>query len=171
MWRAVNLHIKNGDVAIKLLQPQTPKQINLVSEELCILQRIQSKKHENVAMLLDYFTVAPNLQALVLEYCEGYSLQSHLNRKVRLEERDARAILLQILSATRHLNYLGIIHYDLKPENIMFDALWNVKIVDFGWSKVTDGATVDGSVELPCLIGGTTWYKPPEGFMPCGAVR
>ncbi|KAL3757019.1 hypothetical protein ACHAWU_005505, partial [Discostella pseudostelligera] len=68
-----------------------------------------------------------------------------------------------------HLNSLGIIHYDVKPANIMFDSLMIVKIIDFGWSKTTVGAMPDGSVHCS-LKGGTVSYKPPEGYDLVGTI-
>lgn len=169
MWHAIDLERNNDfDVAVKILQPQEPTHVDFVEREIAILKRIS---HIQVAKLISCFTVAPDVYVLVLEYCGGPSLRSYIKNNVRLEERDARAILRQILSAMKHLNSLGIIHYDMKPENIMHDHLGIIKVVDFGWSKTTNGGMMDGSVELPCLRGGTTRYKPPEGFMLCGVIR
>lgn len=59
--------------------------------------------------------------------------------------QEARAILSQLFSGLAYLNQPGrkIIHYDLKPANIMFDTLGQVKITDFGLSKeVADGQTM-----------------------------
>lgn len=98
-------------------------------------------------------------------------MRPYIKKNVGLEERDARAVLLQILSAMKHLNYVGIIYYDVKPDNIMRDHLGIIKVVDFGWIKTTSGEMMDGSVVLPCLRGGTTQYKPPEDFMLCGVIR
>ena len=169
MWRALDL---NSDedlvVAAKILQPQ-PEHIHYVQREIDILRRINN--HEHVAALLTDFTIAPDVYVLVLEYCGGPSLQLYLEKSVRLMEWEANAILRQILSAMAHLNSLGIIHYDMKPGNIMLNDHWIVKVVDFGWSKITNDEMADGSVELPCLRGGTTPFKPPEGFRECGIIR
>lgn len=168
MWHAVDLHSCNGGpVAVKLIQPLEPTHEQYIMREIDILQRIT---HPNVAVFIANWTIAPNYHVLVLEHCGGGSLKLYLKKRKRLEERDARAVLLQILAAMSHLNSLGIIHYDVKPANIMFDSLMIVKIIDFGWSKTTVGAMPDGSVHCS-LKGGTVSYKPPEGYDLVGTIR
>jgi tousled-like kinase len=90
--------------------------------------------------------------ATVLEYCTGIDLDEKLKRSRSLPEKDARVILMQIISGLKYLNTPGentdedgnsngsrrmaIIHYDLKPANILFDGMGDVKITDFGLSKI-----------------------------------
>jgi len=104
------------------------------------------------------------------QYCRGIDLDSLLKSQKTLPERDARAILLQILIGTRYLNTPsaarnGIIHYDLKPGNILFDEYGDAKITDFGLSKIVDAETDGDSMELTSQGAGTYWYLPPECFV------
>merc|ERR1711907_616234 len=112
----------------------------------------------------------------VLEYCSGDDLDLLLRERGRLKENDAKAILLQILSGLKYLHAptgsgndrrRAIIHYDLKPGNILFDQRGDAKITDFGLSKIVpDGSMSQGplSVELTSQGAGTYWYLPPECF-------
>ena len=121
--------------------------------------------HPRVVSLTDVFEIDDDTFATVLEHCPGGDLDGHLRAHGALPEREARAIAHQILDG---LAYLAspprrVIHYDLKPANILFDAGGGVKITDFGLSKVVeDGAT--RGLELTSQGAGTYWYLPPECF-------
>jgi tousled-like kinase len=59
----------------------------------------------------------------------------------------------------------SIIHYDLKPANCLFDSKGDVKITDFGLSKIVEDELDEGGVELTSQGAGTMWYLPPECFV------
>ena len=112
--------------------------------------------------------------ATVLEYCPGTDLDVYLKKHKYLSEKEARSILMQILSGLLCLSTggglkgsSGIIHFDIKPANILFDADGGVKITDFGLSKIVQGDHPDDTVpgvELTSQGAGTYWYLPPECF-------
>lgn len=84
-------------------------------------------RHPRIVSLFDVFEIDDDAFATVLECCKGTDLSKMLQDRGRLPERDARAILLQILSGMRYLSTPstdgerpGIIHYDLKPGNVLF---------------------------------------------------
>lgn len=58
----------------------------------------------------------------------------------------------------------AIIHFDLKPANILFDEMGDVKITDFGLSKIVDDSNEGTTLELTSQGAGTYWYLPPECF-------
>lgn len=78
-------------------------------------------------------------------------------------EKEARIIICQILSGLEYLNRYRtkIIHYDLKPQNILFHN-GEIKISDFGLAKVMEDNSDD--IELTSQGVGTYWYLPPECF-------
>jgi tousled-like kinase len=96
-----------------------------------------------------------------LELCSGPDLYTYLKTNKTLPEKDARIIISQILSGIEYLNRLQkkIIHYDLKPQNIIFNNM-EVKISDFGLAKIME----DNTDKLTSQGVGTYWYLPPECF-------
>lgn len=98
-----------------------------------------------------------------MEYCSGPELSFYLKDKKCIEEQDAKKIIYQIFTALNYLNELDVkvIHYDLKPSNVMFDC-GVVKILDFGLCKLMDSHKQ--VIELTSQGVGTYWYLPPECF-------
>jgi tousled-like kinase len=133
---------------------------------------------EYVVKLYDVFEIQHDAFATVLEVCGGGDLDQRLKTEKVMAEADAKPIVLQVLAGLRYLNTprpvpgspthattRAIIHYDLKPGNILFDDRGDAKITDFGLSKIVDGAASgDGDIELTSQGTGTYWYLPPECF-------
>ncbi|GIL88070.1 hypothetical protein Vretimale_6432 [Volvox reticuliferus] len=130
----------------------------------------RSLRHPAVVALLDVLEIDLDTFATVLELCDGGDLDGLLREHRTLPEREARSLMCQIFSGLRYLASRRIIHYDLKPANILFDSLGQAKITDFGLSKqVSEGQTLAG-IELTSQGAGTYWYLPPEAFETGGAT-
>ncbi|GLH04349.1 Mitogen-activated protein kinase kinase kinase [Gryllus bimaculatus] len=89
-----------------------------------------------------------------------------------IPEREARSIVMQVVSALKYLNEIKppVIHYDLKPGNILLtegNVCGEIKITDFGLSKVMDEENYnpDHGMDLTSQGAGTYWYLPPECFV------
>lgn len=104
----------------------------LMCPSFAALKRI---RHPHVVRLLDVFTTEKS-EALVLECLSGGELFDYLVSRQRLREPEARKFTRQILSALEHCHGLGVIHRDLKLENLLLDSKGNVKITDFGFSNI-----------------------------------
>uniref|UniRef100_A0A3Q3WXD1 non-specific serine/threonine protein kinase n=1 Tax=Mola mola TaxID=94237 RepID=A0A3Q3WXD1_MOLML len=127
--------------------------------------------HPRIVKLYDYFSLDTDTFCTVLEFCEGNDLDFYLKQNKLMTEKEARSIVMQIVSALRYLNEIKppIIHYDLKPGNILLvdgTACGEIKITDFGLSKIMDDDNygVDG-MDLTSQGAGTYWYLPPECFV------
>jgi tousled-like kinase len=121
--------------------------------------------HPRIVHLLDIFEIDNNTFATVLDLCTGGDLEAYTKDHEVLPEREARAITAQVMSGLSYLNTKprSIIHYDLKPANILFDSNGECKITDFGLSKVVEEGHTQG-MELTSQGAGTYWYLPPECF-------
>jgi len=179
VWRAYDLN-ELREVAVKIhqLDPRwsDAKKDNYTKHVTREYEIHRDVRHPRIVSLFDVFEIDDNSFATVLECCKGTDLDALLKEKKRLPERDARAILLQILSGMQYLsqpsgNRQGIIHYDLKPGNILFDEFGDAKITDFGLSKIVDTPDPAESMELTSQGAGTYWYLPPECFVTNETVR
>ena len=119
--------------------------------------------HSKIVRHYDTIEIDNNSFCTVLENCSGPDLATYLQRNRFIQEKEARIIITQILEGLEYLNKLPnkIIHYDLKPENIIFNNM-EVKISDFGLAKIVESNT--DRVQLTSQGVGTYWYLPPECF-------
>ena len=119
--------------------------------------------HHRIVKLFDTIEIDDNSFCTVLEYCSGPDLSTHMKENKYISEKEAKSIILQILEGLIYLNNLPnkIIHYDLKPENIIFHNM-EIKISDFGLSKIIENNS--DKIQLTSQGVGTYWYLPPECF-------
>ncbi|KAK3588071.1 hypothetical protein CHS0354_012124 [Potamilus streckersoni] len=138
--------------------------------------------HPRIVKLYDVFEIDNNSFCTVLEYCEGNDLDFYLKQNKCIPEKEARSIICQTVSALKYLNEIKppVIHYDLKPGNILLGqtassgnvllgngaVTGEIKITDFGLSKIMDedNITTEG-MDLTSQGAGTYWYLPPECFV------
>ena len=94
---------------------------------------------------------------IVMEYVEGETLKDLIRRRDRLSGNESVAVTLQLLAAVDFAHHSGIVHRDIKPQNIMIDRAGTAKVMDFGIARAGDsGMTEAGS------ILGTAQYLAPE---------
>ncbi|XP_059430669.1 serine/threonine-protein kinase TOUSLED [Corylus avellana] len=122
--------------------------------------------HHHIVRLWDTFEIDQNTFGTVLEYCSGKDLDAVLKATPVLPEREARIIIVQIFQGLVYLNKrtLKIIHYDLKPGNVLIDEFGVAKVTDFGLSKIVEDDVGSQGMELTSQGAGTYWYLPPECF-------
>ncbi|KAH7561221.1 hypothetical protein JRO89_XS10G0194900 [Xanthoceras sorbifolium] len=122
--------------------------------------------HHHIVRLWDTFEIDQNTFCTVLEYCSGKDLDAVLKATPVLPEREARIVIVQIFQGLVYLNKRTqkIIHYDLKPGNVLFDEFGVAKVTDFGLSKIVEDDVGSQGMELTSQGAGTYWYLPPECF-------
>lgn len=122
--------------------------------------------HPNIVKHYDTIGIDKDCLGTVLELCTGPDLSTYLKLHKCLSEKEAKIIITQILSGLKYLSIeKKIIHYDLKPQNIIFHE-GDVKISDFGLSKIM--RENEDHIELTSQGVGTYWYLPPECFVTGG---
>jgi len=152
----------NVKVAIKALKKNkvTDEAIEKVKHEVDVLQTLD---HPNIVRYFETFESEKSIY-LVMEYCEGGELFEQLSiskGKVFTEKQTAK-VMKQLFHAISHCHSKGVIHRDLKMENVMYKTKDTtnepeVKIIDFGLSKIKEAGKT--SMSTAC---GTPYYVAPE---------
>ncbi|KAL1189061.1 Serine/threonine-protein kinase TOUSLED [Cardamine amara subsp. amara] len=126
----------------------------------------KSLVHHHIVRLWDKFHIDMHTFCTVLEYCSGKDLDAVLKATPNLPEKEAKVIIMQIVQGLVYLNKRSqkIIHYDLKPGNVLFDEFGVAKVTDFGLSKIVEDNVGSQGMELTSQGAGTYWYLPPECF-------
>ena len=143
-------------VALKLLKPEIASDqamMDRFKNELLFARKIT---HKNVCRVHEFNRIG-GIACISMEYVEGESLRSVLNRFGGLPLRKGTAVGLQICSGLKEAHAQGIVHRDLKPENVMIDVHGNVKIMDFGIARSMEAGT-----RLTGSMVGTPAYMAPE---------
>ena len=144
-------------IALKLLRPEIAARGDMIRrfrEELRLARRVG---HKNVCRMFDLGSFEGTF-FITMEYVDGEDLKRFLRRSGRLTVGKAVAIARQIGEGLAEAHRLGVVHRDLKPQNIMIDGEGNARIMDFGIARSVqaEGVTAAGAVI------GTPEYMSPE---------
>ncbi|XP_070606422.1 hormonally up-regulated neu tumor-associated kinase isoform X2 [Erythrolamprus reginae] len=154
------LHVVTGEkVAVKVIDKKRAKKDTYVTKNLRREGQIQQMiRHPNIAQLLDILETE-NSYYLVMELCPGGNLMHKIYEKKRLEEHEARKYIRQLILAVEHLHRAGVVHRDLKIENLLLDEDNNIKLIDFGLSNC---ASILGYTDPFSTQCGSPAYAAPE---------
>jgi eukaryotic-like serine/threonine-protein kinase len=162
-------HITLGrPVAIKVLSRALTTKPSVVVRFLQEARASSKVRHENVVEVTDFGETEHGRPFMVMEFLEGESLSATLRRQGPLPWERARPMLVQLLAALQAAHEHGVIHRDMKPENVFRISRMGsddfLKVFDFGIAKVLLGD--DGSPAKPLTIEGqilgTPAYMSPE---------
>jgi len=173
-WVKKGIDRKNGRiVALKFMARRLDKDGNWKkSQQSQIKNEIETLKclrHEHIIRLLAYNLNAKypdgtektrDVILLVLEYAAGGELFDILYYTEKLEPILARTYFRQLVSGISFMHDNGIIHRDIKPQNLLLDHKYNLKITDFGLSKIDP--TGNSNVKMNEWHVGTRGYQAPE---------
>ena len=144
-------------VAIKVIRPELsghPEILRRFKQELILARQVT---HRNVIRIFD-LGVAEGRRFITMDYVDGRNLQSILTERKHLPVEEAVDIIRQVLMGLEAAHNEGVVHRDLKPQNIMVDASGRVYLMDFGIAKSMElaGMTRTG------VLMGTPDYMSPE---------
>ncbi|KAH8120512.1 hypothetical protein DFH11DRAFT_1539623 [Phellopilus nigrolimitatus] len=182
VYTAINLD--TGSVmAVKEIRVQevtgTPNLYKQIQDELHVMEMLH---HPNI---VEYYGIEVHRDKVYIfeEYCEGGSLATNLEVGRIADENILQIYTMQMLEGLSYLHSQGIVHRDIKPDNILLDHMGVLKFVDFGAAKViakttrtlqrskasnagantANGPSIhDGGVEMKNSLTGTPMYMSPE---------
>ncbi len=151
--------VDDRTVAVKILRDEF-----LTKDEFVRRFRNESKaiailNHPNIVKVLDV-GFGEKLQYIVMEYIDGITLKEYLDQRKDIRWKEAVHFTVQILRALQHAHDKGIVHRDIKPQNIMLLSDGTIKVTDFGIARLTRSemqATAVGNKAI-----GSVHYISPE---------
>ncbi|XP_052809169.1 MAP/microtubule affinity-regulating kinase 4-like [Mya arenaria] len=160
------LHIPTGErVAVKIIDKKKSREDSYVRKNLRREGKIlQMVRHAHIVQLLEIMETQ-NSYYLVTELCRGGDLMDYISQRRKLPESEVKKYIRQIVSAVDYLHRLGILHRDLKIENLLLDEFRDMKLIDFGLSncvklvQTKDGPRVQDFCVTQC---GSPAYAAPE---------
>jgi len=143
-------------VALKLIRPQlaaNPSILARFKQELLLAHQVT---HKNVIRIYDLGD-ADGVKFITMEYVEGVDLRALIQEKKKFSPEEAVQITEQICRALEATHNVGVIHRDLKPQNIMRDQTGRILLMDFGLARTVEG---DGMTQTGALVGTMEYMSP-----------
>jgi len=147
-------------VALKVIRPEmavNPEILRRFKQELILARQIT---HRNVIRIFD-LGEAEGIKFITMEFIEGRDLNSLMTQKGKLSFEETAQIVEQVCLALEAAHSEGVVHRDLKPQNIMLDKQGKVIVMDFGIARSMES---DGTTQTGKLVG-TPDYMSPEQVM------
>jgi len=145
------------EMALKLLKPDIASDESMIERFRNELKLARKITHKNVCRMHD-FHEEEGTPFITMEYVAGEDLKSLIKKKRKIPVEEALSIARQVIVGLAEAHELGVVHRDLKPQNIMIDKKGHAKIMDFGIARSVEapGVTTTG------MIIGTPDYISPE---------
>lgn len=161
------------DVALKVLSPELALEPEFRERFVSEARSCSALNHPNITTIHE-IGESEGVHFIAFELVEGETLETVLDREVRLSPERVVDVALALAGALAHAHDRGIVHRDLKPANVVFSDLGSPKILDFGLAKTLAGSGSDGAVASSPesetlarltqagMVVGTIAYMAPE---------
>lgn len=145
----------NRMVAVKVLKPEFREDRTFIAKFRSEAQAAAGLSHPNVVNVFDVGEDR-GVYYIVMELVEGITLKDYITRKGKLSVKEATSIAIQVSLGLEAAHNRGIVHRDVKPQNIIISTDGKVKLSDFGIAKATSSNTISSNVM------GSVHYSSPE---------
>jgi serine/threonine-protein kinase len=146
------------DVALKTLRER-------LAEDEVFLKRFRREarsaatlNHPNVVQVYDQSRSPDGAYYIAMEHVPGGTLKERIAREGPLDPREAARVGAQVAEALRAAHEAGVVHRDVKSQNVLLTAAGDAKVADFGIARAADATTLSG----PGAVLGTARYMSPE---------
>ena len=157
VYKAVDLRTGHN-VAVKVLRPEYNEDREFISRFQREADAASKMTHHNIVNLLDVGMDGDN-RYLVMEYVQGKTLKAVIQERGKLSAPLACQIAIRILSALEHAHRNGIVHRDIKPQNILVHEDGHIKVADFGIARIADSATLTRGDNV---MGSVHYFSPEQ---------
>ena len=154
VYRAMD-HTLGRYVAIKVLKEEFSQDMNFVTKFSTEASSAAGLEHPNIVNIYDVGSQS-DFHYIVMELIEGITLKTYIEKKGQLTFKEAASIAIQVGRGIEAAHNKGIIHRDIKPQNIIISTEGKVKVTDFGIAKAVTANTISSDVM------GSVHYSSPE---------
>lgn len=154
VYKAVDRKL-NREIAIKVLKDEYSSNKNFVSKFKAEAQAAAGLMHPNIVNVYDVGD-ENGLYYFVMELVDGITLKNYIEKKIRLSVKEAVSIAIQVSMGIEAAHNKGIIHRDIKPQNIIISRDGKVKVADFGIARAATSDTITTHAM------GSVHYTSPE---------
>ncbi len=157
VYKAVDL-VENRTVAVKILKNEFADNDDFVRRFRNESKAIAVLSHPNIVRIYDV-GFSDRIQFIVMEYIDGITLKEFMEQQGVLKWKDSVHFIIQILRALQHAHDRGIVHRDIKPQNIMLFPDGTIKVMDFGIARF---AREEGKTISDKAIGSVHYISPEQ---------
>lgn len=157
VYRAYDI-VDNKTVAIKILKDEFLGNKEFIRRFKNESKAISVLSHPNIVKVYDV-SFGTKIQYIVMEYIDGITLKEFISQKKSVDWKDAIYFVIQILSALNHAHSKGVIHRDIKPQNIMLLEDGTIKVTDFGIARFSRNET---QTMTDRAIGSVHYISPEQ---------
>ncbi|MFA1818618.1 Stk1 family PASTA domain-containing Ser/Thr kinase [Virgibacillus oceani] len=150
--------ILDREVAIKVLRLEYANDEEFIARFDREAQSATSLSHPNIVNIYDVGE-EEHILFMVMEYVDGMTLKEYILQRGPLKDHEALDIMKQITAAITHAHANGIVHRDIKPQNILMDSHGQVKVTDFGIAMALSATSL---TQTNSILGSVHYLSPEQ---------